>query len=300
MEETYMKFTQIVILDDISIFDKSLEILGQFSQKPLKIYYSDPQTQEEILERIADADCVILTWRTAITKETLDKCSHIKLIALAATSSHCIDTKTCEQKNIMISNVKDYGDEGVVEWIFLELLLLLRGSGKYQWKTGASELSGKTFGIIGLGTIGKMLADVALGFKMRVVYHSRTRNLEWEKKGVAYLSKEDLLIQSDMITLQTPKNIKILEKAHFDLMKEKVLINNTLGKAFDQTDFETWIARSNNYAIMDKASDFHGDFQDLDRVIFSDFVSGLTREAKERLGQKISDNIEAFLNKDSL
>ncbi|PCI25153.1 dihydrofolate reductase [Candidatus Peregrinibacteria bacterium] len=291
-----MKFSQIVILDDINLVDTSVQHLAQFSQNPIKVYHSDPQTEEEIQSRIADADCILLSWRTAITKETLEKCSHIKFIGLAGTNSQCIDIEECSRKNIVISNVKDYGDEGVVEWIFLQLLLLLRGEGKYQWKTGSSELSGKTFGIIGLGTIGKMLAEAALGFKMRVVYHSRTRKPEWEEKGVEYLSKKDLLMQSDVITLQTPKNIKILDTDDFEIMKEKIFINNTLGKAFDQTDFETWIARSNNYAIMDRVSDFHGDFQNLERVIFSDFVSGFTREAKERLGRKISENLEAFLN----
>lgn len=291
-----MKFTQIVILDNIRISESSLKLIQSFSKNPLKVYESDPQSEQETQKRLANADCAILSWRSSITKETLDKCTNLKFIGLAATNSNCIDLTACHQKGITITTVKDYGDIGVVEWIFLELLLLLRGSNDHQWRQGPSELSGKTFGIIGLGTIGKMLADVAIGFKMNVIYHSRTRNPQWESKGLSYLPKDQLIKLCDIITLQTPKNVKVLDESDFKLMKEKILVNNTLGKAFNPSDFEAWIRCNNNFAIMDKASDFHNEFQHLDRVIFSDFVSGLTNEALERLGQKISDNIKNYLN----
>ncbi|MCI5117757.1 MAG: hypothetical protein D3913_07290 [Candidatus Electrothrix sp. LOE1_4_5] len=130
---------------------------------------------------------------------------------------------------------------------------------------------------------------------MKVIYYSRTRNYEFEKKGVIFKEKQELLKESDIISLQTPKNIKILEKEDFDLMNKKVFINNTLGKAFDKDDFRKWIEKPSNFTLMDMVSDFGNEFQKLDRVIYSDIVSGTTNESVIRLNQKIVDNIKSFI-----
>ena len=270
-------------MDKVTFSDDFLENLNGFSDNPVKAYSSD-------------SDCVLLSWRTPITKEVIEKCPDLKFICLCATNSNLIDLETCSKSNIAFSNIKDYGDEGVVEWIFLQLLSLVKGFGEYQWKNQVSELSGKTLGIIGLGTIGKMIADVAWGFGMNIIYYSRTRNVEYEERGALYANKKELLQKSDFISLQTPKNIRILDGEDFDLMHEKVLINNTLGKAFNDEDFLGWIKKPNNYLIIDMATDFKDDFRNLDRVILSDFVSGLTSESAHRLSKKALDNIITFLN----
>ncbi|MFH2020250.1 MAG: hypothetical protein ABIJ34_02485 [archaeon] len=88
------------------------------------------------------------------------------------------------------------------------------------------------------------------------------------------------------------KDLKILDKDDFACMKGKILVNNTLGKAFEKDDFLTWIKDKGNYVIMDSACEF--DFRNVERVIFRDFVSGLTKEAGERLGRKVLENLENF------
>ncbi|MFH2020247.1 MAG: NAD(P)-dependent oxidoreductase [archaeon] len=169
--------------------------------------------------------------------------------------------------------------------------MLARGLGNYKWKH--DELAGRTIGILGLGTVGKLLAEICLSMHMTVLHHSKSRKPEWEKKGVKFVDKKTLLTESDIICLQTPKNVKILEKEDFALMKEKILVNNTLGKAFDEQDFLAWIKDEGNYAIMDGAVEFG--FKNVERVVFRDFVSGLTKEAGERLGKKVKGNLEGFL-----
>jgi lactate dehydrogenase-like 2-hydroxyacid dehydrogenase len=290
-----MKFKQIVILDDINFSGSFMNKLKNYSQSPVKIFSCDPIDQNEIQKRIFDADCVLLSWRTSINKELILSCNNLKFICLCGTNSNCIDLEACFEKNIIVSNVRDYGDEGVVEWIFFQLLSLVRGFGKYQWKNYPAELCGKTIGIIGFGAIGKLLADVALGFKMKVLYNSRTRNFECENKGIIFVEKKDLFQKSDIISLQTPKNVKILNKEEFDLMQGKILVNNTLGKAFNEDDFRRWIKKENNYLIMDMVSDFHDDFKNLDRVIYSDIISGKTKESIFRLSQKVLNNISSYL-----
>jgi phosphoglycerate dehydrogenase-like enzyme len=178
----------------------------------------------------------------------------------------------------------------------MQLLLLFRGVGKNQYKGFSSELSGKTIGIFGMGVVGKLLAKAAKGLGINVLYNSKTRNSDLEKQGIQFVEKSSLLAKSDIIGLHTPKNVKILDKSDFDLMQGKILVNTTLGKAFDSSDFMRWIKRENNFAIFDGASEFGAEFEGLDRVIYSDVVSGLTNEAIERLSQKTLDNVASYIS----
>jgi len=292
-----MLFKQIVALDNLNITKEAMDKIGELSENPIKVFDSDPKDQDEVKKRISDADCVLLSWRTKIDKDTLSACENLKFICLCATSPNNIDLEECKKRKIVISNIVDYGDEGVGEWIFFQLLSLARGLGKYRWKDQHVELSGKTLGIIGLGTVAKLVADIALGFHMKVLYFSKSRKSEWEKKGLVFVDKKGLLEKSDIITLQTPKDVKILDKEDFELMKGKILVNNTLGKPFNEEDFENWIKGENNFAVMDGcvSADFQKRFKDLDRVIISDYVAGRTEESIIRLGEKILENLDSYL-----
>ncbi len=297
-----MKFKQIVILDNARLSDFAMRDLSDYSEKSIKIFDSDSKTIDETKERLKEADCILLSWRTTINKEVLSVSTNLKFICLCGTNSNSIDLEECKKQNVVVSNVVDYGDEGVVEFIFLELLKLVKGFGKYKWKNSAEELSGKTFGIIGLGVVGKLLAKAAQGFNMKVLYTAKTRKPELENENMLFKDKKEILMESDIISLQTPKNIKILDKEDFAIINGKILVNTTLGKAFDINDFKEWIIKPNNFAIMDSASDkdFFDEFNNLDRVIFSDFIAGLTKEAIDRLSRKVLENVSSFLEGNSI
>ena len=294
-----MKFQQIVVLDYLTFTPESLEALSGLCEGEIKVYEDDPKDVNSVISRIGEADCVLTSWRSEINSEVIEACSNLKYIGVCATSVTKVDLSACSKKGIVVTNVRDYGDEGVVEWIFYELLCLIRGLGKYQWKSDkVNELAGKTFGIIGLGVLGKMVAKAALGFNMNVVYYSRTRNNEFENKGCKYLPKKELLKLSDFISLQIPRDLKILDKSDFDLMKEKVLINNVIGEAFLKKDFLQWGSKENNFAIMDRSPsiDFFDSFLGVDRVIMRDLISGRTEECFTRLSNKSIENIKAYLS----
>ena len=292
-----MKFNQIVVLDNVNITDSSMAELNNYSKEKVRVFDSDPKNSNEIIERLKGGDCALLSWRTSINKEVLSACKNLKFICLCGTNSNGIDLEECKKRKIVVSNIVDYGDEGVVEYTFFQLLSLVRGFGKYSWKEYPAELNGKTIGIIGLGAVGTLLADAALGFKMKVLYNSRTRKPEWEKRGLIFVDKEELLKKSDFISLQTPKNVKILDKNDFNLMNEKILINTTLGMAFEEEDFTDWIKKPNNFVIMDvsQGENFYKKVQDFDRVIFSDFIAGRTKESISRLSKKVLESLSLFL-----
>ena len=292
-----MKFHQIVVLDDIKIFDKIRLKIKNYSDSPIRVYNFDPKDDFETKERIMGADCILVSWRTTINKEVLSAGRDLKFIFVCGTSIGGIDLEACKKKKITVCNVVDYGDEGAVEFIVYQLLSLVRGFGRYKWKSFPAELNGKILGIIGLGAVGKLLAETALGFKMKVLYNSKSRKIEMEKRGCRFVKKQELLQKSDIISLQTPRDVRILGKEDFGLMKGKILVNTTLGKAFKEKDFKDWIKRPNNFAIMDESTspDFYKEFHNLERVIFPKIYAGRTGESLTRLSEKVLYNISACL-----
>ena len=109
-----------------------------------------------------------------------------------------VDIETARNLGIEVKGVRDYGDEGTVEFIFAELITLFKGLGKNKWRNEATELKNRRIGIIGFGTLGQLVARTAIHFGMQVFYFSRTRKNELENKRIKYLPLEDLLATCDV------------------------------------------------------------------------------------------------------
>lgn len=290
-----MPFQQIVFLDKTELSQESKDTLQTLSSKQIREYTTNPLDQEEIITRIADADTLFLGLHSKINRKVIETCPQLQAIFICGTNSKHIHLDACAENNIHVSNIRDYSEEGVVERVIYELITLRRGRGTYQWRETPSELHGKIMWVIGMGAIGKLLTRTMLWLGMQVLYHSRTRKENIEKQWGVFVSKKELLTRSDIISLQTPRDIIILEKEDFAIMKEKVLINNTLGKAFHETDLRERIAKENNYLIQDNCSDFADSFQNIERVIDRPFIAGKTQEFIDRLNQKVLDNVQSYL-----
>lgn len=292
-------FNQIVAVDAINLSNNVINQIRKFSKKPAKFYNSDPKNTNQTTKRINNADCVLISWRTIINKQVFKNCENIKYIGVCGTSFANVDIIEAKRRKIVISNVRDYGDEGTGEYIFSQLLNLARGFGKYQWKSEPCELFGKTLGVVGVGPVGSHLAKIGLGFGMNVIYFSRTRKLELEKRGVNFVNLHDLIKKSDVISLHVPKNTPILSKKEFDMIPSgTILVNTCLGKVFDEKDFISWIKKGNNFAIFDYSVsvDYYKKFKGLKNVIFPKIIAGRTLESKQRLSKKVVENIRSILN----
>lgn len=291
-------FNQIVSVDKINLTEEAMVEIKKYSKKPMRCYHTNPENINETIRRVEDADCILISWRTKLTKEVFEKCKNVKYVGLCATSFSNIDLKEAKKRKIIISNVVDYGDEATAEYIFTQLLSLARGYGKYQWKEMPCELFNKTLGIIGLGAVGKQVARLGLGFGMNVVYYSRTRNLKFERRGIKFMNLHSLIKNSDIISLHVPKDTKIFSKKEFELIpKGTILVNTCLGKVFNEDDFINWINKGHNFAIFDYSvsEEYHKSFRDLNNVIFPKIIAGRTIESKQRLSTKVVENIKSFL-----
>lgn len=214
-------------------------------------------------------------------------------------SSANVDIKAAQSQKIAVRGVRDYGDEGVVEFIIAQLISLYKGLGKYQWGNEPTEMTGKNLGIIGFGTTGQMVAKAARSFGMQVWYYSRTRRQELENEEVRYVTLDELLTVADVVTTHLPKRTYLLGVGELDRMKSgSILVNTSLGPTFDTTAFCDWIEQGRNYAIFDAdgASGYAEIFSKYPNVIISDKVAGWTVEARGRLTEKVMANIRDFLS----
>lgn len=290
------KFKKISVINSLNLSREVEDEIRQYSETKITFQKTDSASEDETILRIGDADGVLGSWNSTITKRIIDACSNIKYIGICGTSLTNVDTREIEKRNIILKNVIDYGDEATAEFIFCQLLNLFRGFGKYQWAKLPSELNGKKIGIVGLGAVGKHVARLALGFNMQVSYSSRTRNFEWETKGLNFVSLEDLLSTSDIITLHIPRNMMILNKQSFELIKPKsVLVNTAIGTVFNLEDFISWIKKGNNFVITDDQI-YTNKIKDLPNVIALPITGGKTKESMDRLAIKIIQNIKTFLS----
>ena len=300
---TSATFDKITIIDDCGLTNPVLEKLSTLSAKPVTIFNDFPQTNDEILERISDSDCVLVSWHTKINAGILQASKSLRFIGMCCSlydeKSANVDIEAAQKLGVEVKGVRDYGDEGTVEFIFAQLIYLFKGLGKITWRHEATELKNKKIGIIGFGTLGQMVAKTAIHFGMQVFYFSRTRKYQLENEQVNYLALEALLETCDVITTHLPKNTTLLTENEFKIKKaNSIFVNTSLGPTFEKEALIKWLLKDKaSFAIFDAAGagEFINEIRQLDNAIVSDQFAGFTIEAKHRLSEKVLENLTAFL-----
>jgi len=300
-----MVFRKITIIDKCGLTSPEIEKIALLSQEAISINDDFPESENEVIKRIGESDCVLVSWHTKITAEIINACPALKFIGMCCSlydeNSANVDIVEARKLGIEVKGVRDYGDEGTVEFIFSQLIFLLKGLGKNRWRNEATELTNKSIGIIGLGTLGQMVAKTAIHFGMKVFYFSRTRKYELEKTGITFLPLNELMESCDIITTHLPKNTVIITDPEFKNKKSNsILINTSLGLTFEKGPFLNWIRNDRtSFAIFDGegAGNFASEFADQSNIILSDQSSGFTAEAKKRLSQKVLLYLTSYLEK---
>ena len=147
-------FEKIVVVDSTGLNTWGVERLKELG-KEVVFYTGIPETDEEIVNRIGDADCVLVSYNTQIRRNVIEACPNIKYIGMCCTlyseSSANVDIAAARERGITVLGIRDYGDEGVVEYVISELVRLLHGFGGKQWRHKAYELGGQKVGIVSWG-----------------------------------------------------------------------------------------------------------------------------------------------------
>jgi len=228
----------IVVLDGFTLNPGDLKWDALKALGACVVY--DRTKPEERIERAKDADA-IFTNKVIIDAALMAQLPKLRYIGVLATGYNVVDTAAAKERGIVVTNIPAYSTPSVVQHMFALLLELtnhvalhadaVRGK---AWccatdfcftKTPLIELSGKTLGIVGWGTIGKRVADVARAFGMNVVAHSRTRH-----DDAPWVELDALLAQSDVVTLHcplTPQTQHLINAQRLSLMKPTAFLINT-------------------------------------------------------------------------
>lgn len=309
---------KIVILDAKTLGDDiDLEIFSQFGD--LEIY---PTTSPaELYERIEDAD-IIITNKVVIDRDAINAAKNLKLICEAATGYNNIDVLYAKEKGIAVTNVAGYSTESVVQTTFGMLFYLLMHfryyddyvkSGEYAKSDIFThlgrpfwEIYGKRWGIIGLGTIGRRVAEVAESFGCDVIYYS-TSGVERQEKYPRY-PLDELLRTSDIVSIHAPLNEKtknLITINELKLMKENAILLN-LGRGGIVNEKDLAIALDSDMiggAGLDVLEKEPIDpenpllkVKNKEKLLITPHIAWTSIEARKRLVNEIVENIRAFLN----
>lgn len=212
------------------LFDKSFEVY----------FYPDP-VNDENSGLVKDADIISPFIYSEITGKVIKGAKKLKLIATRSTGFNHIDIQAAKEKNVSVSNVPYYGENTVAEHTFALILALSRNLHKAYVRTIRNDftleglrgfdLKGKTLGVIGAGSIGVHVIKIAKGFGMNVIaFDARENHILTELLDFKYVSLDDLLSGSDIITLHCPYNSHthhLINTANIDKVKKGTLFINT-------------------------------------------------------------------------
>ena len=282
---------RIVILDGKTLGDIKLEKLSEIGE----VKYYDTTDISEVKDRVRDAN-IVLTNKVVLNRENLSEANNLEFIAEVATGFNNIDVEYAKEKGIGVANVAGYSTNAVVQHTFAVALALLDEvtyydsyvkSGDYS-KSGLFtcldkpyyEIEGKTWGIIGLGNIGKKVAKIAEAFGAKVVYYSTTGNNSNDE--FSRVSFDELLSKSDIISIHAPLSFLVSLMWHIARAIDE---NKIRGAALDVFEVEPININSPLLTMKNK-----------DKIILSPHIAWASVEARERLFNEVIENIIAFYN----
>ncbi len=305
-----------VILDGYAVNpgDLSWDFLLEFGD--YTVYEKSENSQ--VAERIGDAD-IVLTNRALISREVVEKCPNLKFVTALGTGFDMMDVKACRERGVEVCNVPGYSTNSVSQWAFTLMLALttdLDGfrnivrEGKWTGVPGVayqtikfSELSGKTVGIYGCGAIGSSFGRMCQAFGMKVLGHRRSV-VGKTVDGIEFVSCEELLSRSDIVSLHCPLNDAtrgIVNKEFISQMKKGAyLINTSRGAVVNEDDLATALSGGTLSGaaldVMCKEPPLPDNpLLGLDNCIITPHCAWVAPEARERLLQIIASNIRSFL-----
>ena len=273
------------------------------------VFYQDiPQTDQEKIRRLQDADALLVSYRTPVSGDVLRRCKKLRYIGLCCSlyspESCNVDLAAAKELGLTVTGIFDYGDEGVIEYELAALIQLLHGFGGEIWKGSPRELGGLQVGIIGLGTVGIKLARALKFFGSELYYYSRTRKPEVEAElGITYLALPPLLETCDVVSTHLPRNTYLLDDTLFSHFSGgKILINTSLGPTFELQAIKKWLKQDpNNRYLCDKCGmGLDLSLEGVPGVLYTGRGSGASIQSTQRLNEKVIANAKAFLKTEPL
>lgn len=308
-----------IVFLDVKTIGEDIDLSGfeRFGEV-VKYGFSSP---EEARVRTRDADVIILN-KVVINEQSIGEAEHLKLVCVTATGTNNLDKEYLEKRGIEWRNVAGYSTETVAQHTFALLFFLMEKLSYYDayvkseryigdtifthFENVFHELSGKTWGIIGLGAIGRRVADIAKLFGCRVIYYSTSGKNN--QPGYERVDFDTLLKESDIVSVHAPLTAEtegLMNKAAFDRMKKSaIFLNLGRGPIVVEADLADALERGSIAAAgldvltiepMSPSNPLRR-IKDSDRLLITPHIAWASIEARTRLMKIIESQISDFLN----
>ena len=303
---------KIVIADPIFLTEEYIERLGALGEH--EIYDSVPTSQDEFIERIKDAE-VIIVGRYSVNAKALHSAPKLKMISLWQTGFDNVDMKAATEHGVIVSNVPNYAFDSVAEFVFALSLDLLRKvhiadmrlrKGLFDWRCyKGNQLMSKTIGVLGTGDIGKRVIQIAHGFNMNVLSVTAHPSPERAKAlGVKFVDLDTLLSESDIVTLHvplTPETEHMIGARELAKMKPTaILINTARGKVVDEDALiealrDKKIAGAGLDVFEREPLAMNSPLLEMDNVLLTPHIAFLSEESLDECTYMSIENVEMFI-----
>lgn len=275
--------------------------------------------REEIAGRAADAD-IVLTNKVVMDREMMALLPRLKYIGVLATGYNVVDIEAARERDIIVTNVPAYSTESVAQTVFAHLLTVTNRTEHYAqqnrqgrwaenrdfcyWDTELTELAGKTMGIVGLGHIGRRVAEIALAFGMQVKAMT-SKKAEELPAGIQKAELQSLLASADVVSLHCPLTEgtrHLIHRETLRLMKPSAILINTgrgplvddeaLAEALNEGRLRAYCAD----VVTEEPPKADHPLLHAPNAFITPHIAWATVEARKRLLQTAISNVEAFVN----
>lgn len=309
---------KIVVLDGYTL--NPGDISWDEFKKLGEVEIYDRTPKDKILERIGNSE-IAITNKTPLGRDVFVKLPNLKYIGVLATGYNVVDVDAAKEFGITVTNVPDYGTMAVAQFTFALLLELCNHVWEHnaavkngEWTKCADfcfykypliELAGKTLGIIGFGRIGKSVSDIAVAMGMNVLAYSRNRNKVIKNENIRYAQLEELLAESDVISLHCPLTEStrgMINENTIGKMKDVVIIINTArGPLIEEEDLAEAL---NNGKVAGAAVDVvsaepikeNNPLLRAKNCIITPHIAWAPKETRERLMKIAAENLKSYLS----
>ncbi|OFL14065.1 hydroxyacid dehydrogenase [Anaerococcus sp. HMSC068A02] len=305
---------KISLIDPLLVDDKIIESHKKKIEKlghEFQYFKKSASDDEKIIERLKDSDVAIIT-NNKFSKNVIEN-TNLKLIDVAFTGFNHVDIDACNEKNIIVENASGYSDDSVAELVLGLAISLMRKFNENRknmyedesFKLIGQIIKGKTVGVVGTGKIGIRVIELFKAFGANILAYSRSEKDEVKNLGAKYVSLDELLKNSDIVTIHLPQNKEtcgFIGKNELDLMKDKaILINCARGPIVDN-DYLAKLLNEDKLRAgidvfdMEPPIDKNYPLRNAKNTVLTNHVGFLTQEAMDIRCEIVFDNLYKFLD----
>jgi glyoxylate reductase len=295
--------------------EAGLDVLDGFE---VRVLSERPPERGELLEAVRGASGILSTVTERVDAEVMDAAGEdLKVIANMAVGYDNVDVETARERGVVVTNTPEVLTETTADTTFLLLLAAARRLGEAErllragkWDAwGPKQLLGpdvwgKRLGLVGLGRIGQAVARRASGFDMEILYYDKYRNEDLEEGlGARYLELDDLLRESDFVSIHTPltpETWHLISERELGLMRPTaVLVNASRGPVVDEAALADALANRRIFAagldVYEEEPSVHPRLFELENAVLAPHIGSASIETRDRMATLAAENLAAVL-----